>query len=197
MVSWLLHSLHQSPCYELANLARFLGFEIDWLQSCIGEVAFGIRAESKEATQPHGFVASTFSTSISIQIESEPVLPPELADFAGFLEFKLTFWSFIQQHTGLSNICCSNAPSCDVSFWVFSNAPSLPCLGFLMVFVAIPFPPMSHFETFLMPLHLNILFFTPPVWMIPPFDVSFWDFFDAPSLSLILLMCILLQCSSP
>ncbi len=72
----------ESPPPKLADLALFLGFEIDGFQSFIGEVSFGVGAKSMTAGQPHGGVAPTSSTSTSMQAKSESASPPKLADLA-------------------------------------------------------------------------------------------------------------------
>ena len=76
---------------NLQILLDFLGLEsidsrvalekLHW-RSCIGEVAFGVGAESMAAGKPHSVVAPTSSASISLQMESESAPPPELADLA-------------------------------------------------------------------------------------------------------------------
>ncbi len=55
--------------------------------SCMGEVAFGVGAESMAASWPHGVMTPTSSASIILQIKSESAPPPELADLACFLGF--------------------------------------------------------------------------------------------------------------
>ncbi len=46
------------------------------------------------ASQEHGVMVPASSASFSFQMESDTVPPPELADFAGFLEFKIDILEF-------------------------------------------------------------------------------------------------------
>ncbi len=52
---------------KLEDLTWFLGFGNDWFQSCIGEVAFGVGAESMAASKPHTVVAPTQQKIVGIQ----------------------------------------------------------------------------------------------------------------------------------
>ncbi len=85
MVLPKLHPQHQSPESvpppNLTELFDFLGLEL--IDSRVALVKLHLEyTESKAASRLHVVVAPKPSTSISLQMESKSVPPPELVDLA-------------------------------------------------------------------------------------------------------------------
>lgn len=183
---------------NVADLAWFLGFGLDWLQSCIGEVAFGVGAAFMAASQPHGVMAPTSSASKSFQMESKSAPSPILC--GSCLIYWVQIWNFgvSASKPQVPATPPVAIPPHDVSIWDFP-----PC-HILIFNASYCKSPLNHLILRLLqfPLPWEASHSNAPTYHLvkqclllqcPPCNVSFWDFSNAPSPPHVLSPCLLLR----